>query len=59
MLYQVHRHGIDEGVDMSILSKFRNRTSASHKRMTRELAHAMRTAPTRASREELLLLQNR
>ena len=55
----MHRHGIDEGVDMSILTKFRNRTGASQKRMARDLAHALRTAPTRASREELLLLQNR
>ena len=44
---------------MSILGTFRNRTRNSNKRASRELARALRTAPTRASREELLLLQNR
>ena len=47
----------DEGVDMSMISKFR-RTSTS-KRTSRDIARALRSAPTRASREELLLLQNR
>ena len=44
---------------MSMISKFRHRTANSQKRTTRDLARALRTAPTRASREELLLLQNR
>jgi hypothetical protein len=43
---------------MSILGKLRSPQS-TRKRTTRELARALRTAPTRASREELLLLQNR
>jgi hypothetical protein len=59
VLYAVHRHAIDEGVDMSMFSRFRNRTAAAQKRTSRDLARALRTAPTRASREELLLLQNR
>ena len=44
---------------MSILGTFRNRTRNSNKRTSRDIARALRTAPTRASREELLLLQNR
>ena len=44
---------------MSILGTFRTRTRNSSKRTSREIARALRTAPTRASREELLLLQNR
>ena len=44
---------------MSILGTFRTRTRTSDKRASRELARALRSAPTRASREELLLLQNR
>ena len=44
---------------MSILGTFRNRTRNSSKRTRRDLARALRSAPTRASREELLLLQNR
>ena len=55
---QVVHRTIDEGVDMSILGKLRSPQS-TRKRTTRELARALRTAPTRASREELLLLQNR
>jgi hypothetical protein len=43
---------------MSIMTKFR-RPSDSRRRTTRELARALRTAPTRATREEILLLQNR
>ena len=43
---------------MSIIGKLRRPTDA-RKRTSRELARALRTAPTRASREELLLLQNR
>ena len=35
------------------------RPQDNRKRTTLELARALRTAPTRASREELLLLQNR
>jgi len=54
----VHTAPIDEGVDMSILGKLR-RPHNSRKRTSRELARALRTAPTRASREELLLLSNR
>ena len=44
---------------MSMISKFRNRSTNSAKRTSRDLARALRSAPTRASREELLLLQNR
>lgn len=43
---------------MSILGKFR-RPSDSRRRTSQELARALRTAPTRATREEILLLQNR
>ena len=43
---------------MSILGKLR-RPNHNRKRTSLELARALRTAPTRASREELLLLQNR
>ena len=43
---------------MSIIGKFR-RPSSSRRRTSLELARALRTAPTRASREEILLLQNR
>ena len=58
MLQQVQPAPIDEGVDMSILGKLR-RPNHNRKRTSLELARALRTAPTRASREELLLLQNR
>jgi hypothetical protein len=44
---------------MSMISKIRNRSAASRKRTSRDIARALRSAPTRASREELLLLQNR
>jgi len=44
---------------MSMISKFRSRAHNSRKRTSRELARALRTAPTPASREELRLLQNR
>lgn len=43
---------------MSILGKLR-RPHDNRNRTRRELARALRTAPTRATREELLLLQNR
>ena len=42
---------------MSILGTFRTRSSS--KRTSRDIARGLRTAPTRASRQELLLLQNR
>lgn len=45
---------IDEGVDMSIVRKFKNSSTRSR----RSLARAIDRAPTRSSREELLLLQN-
>jgi hypothetical protein len=57
-LYREQPAPIDEGVDMSIIGKLR-RPQDTRKRTSRELARALRTAPTRASREELLLLQNR
>jgi hypothetical protein len=41
---------------MSILGKLRRPTN-TRKRTSLELARALRTAPTRASREELLLLR--
>lgn len=45
---------------MSMISTFRNRPrSTSRKRTSTALARALRNAPTRASREELLLLANR
>lgn len=44
---------------MSMISKIRNRSANSSKRTSRDLARALRAAPTRGSREELLLLQNR
>lgn len=55
----MHTAPIDEGVDMSILGKLRRPHDTTRKRTSLELARALRTAPTRASREELLLLQNR
>ena len=59
VLYRSNQHRVDEGVDMSILGRFR-RPSGSRRRTSQELARALRTAPTRASRDEiLLLLQNR
>ena len=44
---------------MSMISKFRSRSQSSDKRASREIARALRSAPTRATREELHLLQNR
>ena len=44
---------------MSILGKLRRPHDPTRKRTSVELARALRTAPTRASREELLLLENR
>ena len=44
---------------MSMISKFRNRSHSSNRRASRDIARALRSAPTRATREELLLLQNR
>lgn len=44
---------------MSILTKFRRPSSSSRRRTSLEIARALRTAPTRATREEILLLQNR
>ena len=44
---------------MSMISKFRSRSASSNKRVSRDIARALRSAPTRATREELLLLQNR
>ena len=49
---------IDEGVDMSILKKFRTSRRADARRGSRALARALASAPTRSSREELLQLQN-
>ncbi|MCW2616037.1 MAG: hypothetical protein JWN08_3031 [Frankiales bacterium] len=48
------QHAFDEGVDMSIVRKIKNRSTDG----TRALARAVAKAPTRSSREELLLLQN-
>ena len=44
---------------MSKIIPFRRRSTSSRKRTSVEIARALRSAPTRASREELLLLQNR
>lgn len=45
---------------MTMISKLRSRSGTpSSKRTSRELARALRAAPTRSSREEILLLQNR
>ena len=44
---------------MKIVSRFRHRKSTDLARGHRELARALRSAPTQASREELYLLQNR
>ena len=44
---------------MSIVSKIRNRSHSKDRRTRKELDRALRMAPTRASREELLLLSNR
>jgi hypothetical protein len=46
---------------MSILSTMKSRrsTRTSSDRARREIARALRSAPTQASREELYLLQNR
>lgn len=42
-----------------MLSKIRKRPAGSTRRGSRDLSRALRLAPTRASREELLLLLNR
>ena len=48
---------------MSIFRKIRNRpasrSAASRRRASRDIGRALSLAPTRASREELLLLLNR
>ena len=44
---------------MSMISKFRSRGTSSRRRTRLDLARALRSAPTPASREEILLLQNR
>jgi len=44
---------------MTVLRKIRIRPSATGRRGARDLDRALRLAPTRASREELLLLLNR
>lgn len=43
---------------MRIVSKIRSSTSRTSSRGARDLARALASAPTRASREELLNLQN-
>ena len=44
---------------MKLVSKLRHRSTTNPARGHRELARALRSAPTQASREELYLLQNR
>ncbi len=44
---------------MSMISKFRSRAKASSRRTRNDLARALRTAPTPASREEIMFLANR
>lgn len=49
---------IDEGVEMSIVRTITQKSSTRARRGGRDLARALAKAPTRSSREELLLLQN-
>ncbi len=44
---------------MSMISKLRSRSTTTRRRTRLDLARALRSAPTQASREELWLLQNR
>lgn len=44
---------------MSILRKITHRSAASASRTRRDVARALASAPTQASREELYQLQNR
>ena len=46
-----------KGVDMSLIGKIRHRSHRSTSAL-RELSRAAAAAPTRASRDELLLLKN-
>ncbi len=48
-----------EARTMTVLRKIRTRPSATGRRGARDLDRALRLAPTKASREELLLLLNR
>lgn len=48
-----------EDDDMTILRKLRTSHNTSASRARRDVGRALRLAPTRASREELLLLLNR
>lgn len=59
-LSRVQPHSLDdEGVDMSMLRKLPHRSKISPSRTRRELARALASAPTMATREELYVLQNR
>jgi hypothetical protein len=58
VLTEVSPHAIDEGVDMSIVRKFRTTRSTAARRGSSALARALASAPTPASRDELLQLQN-
>ena len=63
MLYGVSQQRSTEGPAMSIFRKIRNRpaqrSAAARRRATNDIGRALSLAPTRASREELLLLLNR
>lgn len=61
LLYPVlHPHRSESSVTVNIFSRRSDTTrKPSAKRGQRDLAKALAKAPTRASRDELLLLQNR
>ena len=63
MLYGVSWQRSTKGTAMSIIRKIRSRpdrrSAASRRRATQDIGRALSLAPTRASREELLLLLNR
>ena len=44
---------------MSMINRFRSRARSSARRTSTELTRALRSAPTPASRDEILQLQNR
>ena len=59
LLYEMPARTPIQGPDMTLLRKIRTRPHTTGRRGARDLDRAIRLAPTKASREELLLLLNR
>ena len=61
LLYEVSAQTPQETKDsaMTLLGKIRSTRTSPQARARRDVGRALRLAPTRASREELLLLLNR